>query len=65
MNVMKINNDVTIDGVFLEKGHQLSIEHVTESMLEAEARGDVTIKSADETLEERKADVEAWKMDLS
>ena len=52
---------LTIDGVSIEPKEQLSIASPSEEMLKAKAAGTLRILNSDETLEERKADVEALK----
>lgn len=52
---------IFIDGVSIEPGRQLSIAHLTADMIAARDRGDLQVKSADTTLEERRADTAAIK----
>ena len=48
-----------IDGVSIDPGEQLSIQVLSPEMLAARDKGELRVLSGDETLEERKKDVDA------
>jgi hypothetical protein len=50
---------LTIDGVSIDPGQQLSISHLTTDMVAAKDAGKLRVLDGDETLEERKSDVAA------
>jgi hypothetical protein len=50
---------VTLDGVPIEPGEQLSVAVLSQEMIAASNAGTLQVRSGDETLEERKADVAA------
>jgi len=59
------DKDLIIDGVSIKPKLQLSIQHLTQDMLDAKKAGTLRILSGDETLEERRADIKAMgKLDL-
>ena len=51
--------DLTIDGVFISPGEQLDVGGLSPEMEQAHSEGKLQVKSGDETLEEREADVAA------
>ena len=50
---------LTIDGVAIEPGQQLSVSHLTTDMVAAKDAGKLRVLDGDETLEERRADIKA------
>ena len=50
---------ITIDGVSIDPKQQLSISHLTADMLAAKEAGTLRVLDGDETLEERRKDIEA------
>ena len=50
---------LTLEGVKIDAGQQLSISHLTKDMEAARDAGMLQVKDGDETLEERRADIEA------
>jgi len=50
---------VILDGVPIEPGEQLSVAVLSQEMIASSNAGTLQVRSGDETLEERKADVAA------
>lgn len=55
------SHTVPVDGVSIDAGEQLTIHTISPQMQAAIDRGDLMLRSGDETREERRANVEAIK----